>query len=124
MKLQILALTLACEALGATHATAQTDRFDGVFKPRGAEFTNWDCKTIGQDGGAVAIRNGEIWGVESFCKIAKPVPVNGMDAVLYEAECGGEGYEWKERIMLMKADFGVYYITDKFVAEWQYCALK
>jgi hypothetical protein len=125
MMLKILALTLACAALGATDVLAQTSNpFGGLYKPRGAEFANWDCETVGQDGGAISINGYEMRGVESFCSLTNPVRVNGMSAMLFDAECAGDGGEWKERIMLMVADFGVYYITDKFVAEWQNCAIK
>lgn len=124
MKMKILALALVSAALGATNVAAQTDRFDGIYKPRGAEFSNWNCKNIGEDGGAVAVKNGEIWGVESLCQLSKPLPINGMDAVLYDADCGGEGEQWTERVMLMKADFGIYLIKDSFVSEWESCPIK
>ena len=63
-------------------------------------------------------------GIETYCKLSNPVNVNGMSAVLYEGACAGEGYEWNERIMLMAAEFGVYYISENSVAEWQNCAIK
>jgi len=113
-----------CIALAATNVAAQSNSFDGLYKPRGAEYANWDCKTVGQDGGAIAIKNGEVWGVESMCTLNNLVPVNGMSAVLFDADCAGEGSEWTERVMLMNADFGVYYITNSFVAEWQNCAVN
>lgn len=102
--------------------SAQSNAYGGLYKPRGAEFAHWDCETIGQDGGAISINGGELWGVESFCSLNNPVGVNGMSATLYDAECSGEGYEWNQRVMLMVAEFGVYFITDKSVAEWQNCA--
>jgi hypothetical protein len=110
--------------LGATGVAADTSAFDGIYKPRGSNFESWDCKTIGQDGGAVAIDGNVLRGVETYCKLNNPVNVNGMSAVLFDAECAGEGYEWAERVMFMTADFGIYYITDKFVAEWQSCAVQ
>jgi len=122
-KLGLVTVT-TCIALAATNVTAQTDSFDGIYKPRGTEYANWDCKTVGQDGGAVAIKNGKIWGVESLCTLKNPVQVNGISGTLFDAECAGEGNEWAERVMLMNADFGVYYITDRFVAEWQSCSIK
>jgi len=113
-----------CVALAATNLAAQSNSFDGLYKPRGADYANWDCRTVGQDSGAIEIQNYEIWGVESLCRLNNPIPVNGMSAVLFDAECAGEGYEWTERVMLMSADFGVYHITDSFVAEWQNCAIR
>ncbi len=94
---------------------------DGKYRPAGEEYSGWDCKNIGSDGGALAIEGNVIFGVESACTLNNPVNVNGMNAVLYDAQCAGEGYEWSERVMLMETDRGVYNITDKFVAEWQRC---
>jgi hypothetical protein len=113
--------TAICIAMSATTAAAQSDSFDGVYKPIGAEFGTWDCKAVGQDGGAVAIQDGKLLGVEMTCALKSPSPVDGMSAILFDAECAGEGYEWTEPVMLMDADFGIYYITDSFVAEWQSC---
>ena len=107
---------------GATSVLADTSVFDGLYKPRGSEFESWDCKTVGSDGGAMSIDNNILRGVESYCSLNNPVNVNGMNAVLFDADCAGEGYEWTDRVMFMSADFGVYYITDKFVSEWQSCS--
>lgn len=74
--------------------------------------------------GAISIKGDELHGIESLCRLVKPTSVNNMDAVLYDMECAGEGEEWTERVMLMKAEFGVYYIINNFVAEWQICSAE
>lgn len=107
--------------VGATSVNADTTNFDGVYKPVGEEFSHWDCKTVGQDGGAISIKNNVFRGIENRCRLNNPTNVNGMSAILFDAECAGEGSEWTQRIMLMQSDFGVYYITDQFVATWQKC---
>lgn len=120
--LQRIVLAMAC-VTGLT-GEAIADRFDGKYRPVGDEFARWDCHTVGRDGGALAIQNDVFFGVESRCDLSSPVNVNGMNAVLYDAKCSGEGYEWSERVMFMASEKGVYYITKQFVAEWQSCEAK
>ena len=117
----ILAMFAGC---AATSTLAQSYPFDGLYKPRGADYENWDCQIVGQDRGAISIKGDELRGIESQCRLLKPTSVNGMDAVLYDMECAGEGEKWTERVMFMKAEFGVYYIINNFVAEWQSCAAE
>ena len=107
--------------IAASGVQAQALRLDGLYKPRGPEFAGWDCTSVGADGGAIEIRNLELQGVESFCRMTNPVRVTGMDALLFDMECAGEGAEWDERAMFLAADFGLYYIENGFVAEWERC---
>ena len=95
--------------------------FDGVYRPNYDDFVSWNCTSIGVDGGALAIQDNALIGVENYCELTDPVQVNGMDAILYNGECSGEGMEYSERIMLMKSDHGVYVIQDGFVLDLIYC---
>jgi len=76
------------------------------------------------DGGGMEVRGNLLIGVESECKLTKPVQVNGTSAMLYVMECSAEGYETTARVMLMPSEFGIYVITDGFVAEWEHCEAK
>ena len=114
---------LACLALAAP-AGAQTAEFDGLYKPAGAEGWTCSAQMLGMDGGAVAIRNGQMFGVESTCDLTAAVPVRDMNAVLYDKVCAGEGETWTERVMLMRSMFTarvLYVISDMHVAEWEAC---
>ena len=102
---------------GVTSVLADTSVFDGLYRPCGSEFGYWDCKSIGRDGGALAIYESVLSGVESNSKLNNPINIRGMSAVLFDRECAGEGEEWKALVMLMAADFGVYVITDNYASE-------
>ena len=108
--------------LGHSGALADASRFSGTYKPAGPEFSSWDCVSIGQDGGALLVTPDTFVGVETQCKLRRPVAVNGMNATLFDAECAGEGYEWVERIMFMLSDEGrLFYVRDGFAGEWVRC---
>ena len=100
-------------------AAALAQAYDGVYYPSG--MSGWSCQTIGMDGGAVAIRDGQLMGVENTCDLTNPVGVTGMEATLYDMECSAEGTTYTERVMLMHSGEGVYVIRDGFVAEWARC---
>lgn len=123
MKIKIFLAMAAILAgfAGAEMANAQADEFSGLYRPRGELAPPWDCKNIGQPGGAVAVDGGTLFGVENTCTLSNPVQVRDMPAMLFDAECAGEGEVSRRRVMLMHADFGLYLITSGFVAEWQRC---
>ena len=93
--------------------------FDGVYRPDGME--GWDCQSIGSDGGALAVRDGVFYGVENACQLTNPVEVNGMSAVLYDAECNGEGESYAKRMMLMRVPERLAVIEDGFVNVLRAC---
>lgn len=93
--------------------------FDGIYRPDQAE--SWDCQSIGQDGGALSVQGDTFTGVENQCKLTNPVPVTGMDAILYDAECAGEGELYSYRIMLMRLPEGLAVIQDGYVNQLVSC---
>jgi hypothetical protein len=76
---------------------AMAGPYDGVFKQTSAS----DCLKIGQESGALEIRDGIFYGVEVECRMTRPVNVVDMDATLYTMQCSGEDQTWSERAMLM-----------------------
>lgn len=97
------------------------DRVQGLYVPDGMEAF-WDCQSVGQDGGAVAIRGSQILGVENACALKDPVPVPGMDAVRYNRTCSGEGTTYDAGpVILTPTDRGVGLMFDGFVTEWIRC---
>ncbi len=67
------------------------------------------------DGGALAVQDDLFQGVENSCRLTNPVAVKGMDAILYDAECSGEGETEAYRVMLMRLPDGLAMIRDGFV---------
>ena len=111
--------SLVLAVLLAGPAAAQS--FDGLYRPATEWGATWDCRTVGADGGAIAIGEGVLRGVETYCRLTAPVAVRGMSAVLYDMVCAGEGEEYTERAMLMTTPEGVAIITDGFLSEYQRC---
>lgn len=109
---------LCVPALCALALPVAAQSFDGVYRPKGS---SWDCTSIGSDGGALAIRDGVFYGVESACTLTKPTPVNGMSAMLYDAECNGEGESYGFRVMFMALGDGLAMIQDGAVSELERC---
>jgi hypothetical protein len=111
--LALLPLVLALPAVAGP--------FDGVYRPDQPWAEGWDCKSVGSDGGALALRDGVFYGVENACQLTNPVEVNGMSAVLYDAECSGEGETYAKRMMLMRLPEGLAVIEDGFVNVLRAC---
>ncbi len=103
-------------ALIATPVWAQD--FDGLYRPAGS---TWDCQSVGSDGGALSVRDGVLYGVESACSLTNPTRVNGMNAVLFDAECSGEGETYSYRVMLLQIAGGLAVIQDGSVSELERC---
>jgi len=102
-------------------AAAQAGPFDGIYRPN-SEFTaDWDCKTVGADGGALEIKGNKLFGLENTCELADPVNVTGMDAILYNATCRGEGMVDTNRTMILRNDHGVYVIDNGYASDWILC---
>ena len=71
--------------------------YDGIYK----QTANAECALVGIDGGSVRIADGIFYGVEVECRMADPVNVLEMDALLYTMQCSGEDTMFSERAMLM-----------------------
>ncbi|GKY87856.1 hypothetical protein [Sinisalibacter aestuarii] len=102
-------------------AAAGAGPFDGLYRPNDDWAERWDCQSVGMEGGALEITGTTITGVDNACTLADPVEVRGLNAVLYDRTCTGEGEPYSERLMLMGHDFGVYVITDGLVLDWLRC---
>jgi len=113
----LIALTLAALLAGPVAA----EPFDGLYRPASPFGKNWDCQSIGQEGGAMSVQGDTFTSVENQCRLTNPVPVTGMDAILYDAECMGEGEFYAYRMMLMRLPDGIAVIQDGWVMELLAC---
>ena len=102
-------------------APALATPYDGLYRPNYDFAASWDCETVGMEGGALAIEGDVLTGVETRCTLGDPVEVRDMNAVLYDADCAGEGESYSERVMLLAHEFGVYVIRDGLVLDWLAC---
>ncbi len=103
----------------AAPVAAQGISFDGIYRQGPASA----CADIGQDGGSIKIENNEFFGVESMCRMTRPVNVVDMEATLFDMKCQGEGTEWEARAMFMKAaEGGLIMVWDGFAFQYDQCA--
>ena len=73
------------------------------------------------DGGVLGIQDGYLHGLENTCELTKPTNIRGMDAILYDAQCSGEGEQYSYRLMILRHAAGLYLVQDGFVADWRPC---
>jgi len=103
-------LTLA--ALAAGPAVAQVEAFQGDWATG-----NPDACVPGADGADFALRiaGDTMFGIESACRLTNPVAVRDLSAVLFDAECSGEGETWRDRRLLMiDADGALVYLREGY----------
>ncbi|MBN2907801.1 MAG: hypothetical protein JXJ18_13910 [Rhodobacteraceae bacterium] len=109
-------LVAVCAVLVLGPGAAAADAYDGLYRPDAPWAQGWDCRSVGMDGGALAVMNGTFYGVENKCALTNPVPVRGMAATLYDGQCAGEGVTYSERIMLMRSANGIVVIRDGYAS--------
>lgn len=105
----------ASMALALAAIATQAAAFDGLYRPDQPWADGWDCTSVGMDGGALAVRDGRFYGVENTCELTNPTAIRGMDGLLYDAVCSGEGETDTYRMLLMRVDGGLAVIRDGFV---------
>lgn len=101
-------------------ALAAATPYDGTYR----QTANADCALVGVDGGALRIEDGIFYGVESECRMTRPVNVVNMDATLYTMQCSGEGSLWSERAMVMfdaQEEGGIIMIWDGYAFRYSRC---
>ncbi|MGH1576761.1 hypothetical protein [Planktotalea sp.] len=99
---------------------ALAGEYDGIYRP--VDYKDWDCKNVGMDGGALQIKDGQFFGVESACDLTNPTPVRDMNATLFDMICSAEGETFSERILIMHTEDGVLTVRDQgYVSELTRC---
>ena len=86
---------------------AFAQNLDGRYRPVGIVGESWDCKSVGQDGGALAIANGAFLGVESRCSMQNPTALRRLDATLFDLVCHGPVEAWTRRVIIMRTPNGI-----------------
>ncbi len=103
--------------------SANATPFDGLFRPDYPFADSWSCNEefIGMDGGAVAVRDNKLYGVESICQLSNPQPVEGKNAIRYLSTCSAEGSEYSEDVVISRTDNGISVTRGENVAYWKSC---
>ncbi|MFZ3582066.1 hypothetical protein ACOI1H_07850 [Loktanella sp. DJP18] len=93
--------------------------YDGTYR----QAANAECALVGIDGGSVKIEDDIFYGVEVECRMANPVNVLDMDALLYTMQCSGDDTVFSERAMLMNKaqDDGIIMVWDGYAFVYDRC---
>jgi hypothetical protein len=107
--------------LAVAGVMADAGAYDGLFRP--APTT--DCSIVGGDGGALKIEDDVFFGVESQCRMTRATNVRDMDATLYDMDCTGEGEDWTQRALFMRAaDDGLILVWNGFAFKYDRCPVN
>lgn len=114
MRPALLALPLL-----ATPALAQVDRFQGDWATG-----NPDACVLGMDHADFAIRiaGDTMFGIESTCRLTNPVTVRDLTAILFDAQCSGEGDTWTgRRLLMIDSDGALVYLSEGYAQVMPRC---
>ncbi len=113
---------ISATSVALTVTVAAAGPFDGNFYDR-ENGPNEDYCAATPEGGIAKVQANKVFFYETYCKLSNPVNVRGMDAILYDAECGSEGPVSERRIMLMRPrdGDGIIVLTESFVYDWVDC---
>ncbi|MDP1669995.1 hypothetical protein [Phaeovulum sp.] len=80
-----------------------------------------DCAAPGD--GAMTLAGATISFYESACRLSNPTALPGFEeAVMYDANCAGEGEIWKEKILIMPAlSGGLVVVTPGWASIYEQC---
>jgi len=90
-----------------TTTAAGAGPYDGRYKPDTPAGESWDCRNIGQDGGAVLLTANIFCALGTRFTLRDPVKLSGMDGTLYDAICQADGAPWQRRILILRTDTGI-----------------
>ena len=110
---------LACLALLTPLAAhAQDVTFDGLWRADPAT----PCIHTGEEGSALKVEDGTLYGTPTTCRMSEPVNVTDMQAVLYNMECETDEDTFDGRAMFMNAaDGGLLLIWDGYAFKYDAC---
>lgn len=112
----------------AVPSAAQADgpawrMFEGLYEPANSDGIEWTCEArdLGQEGGALGISEGALYGVENRCDLSRP-RLSSDGSVTFASTCDAEGQRIKEEITLAVTSDGVSVSRSGRTTEWRSCA--
>ena len=101
-------------------AQSLLDRVQGLYYP--PNQGSWDCATLGMDGGAVGVQGDMLHGVENACRMTDAFPIPGMDAMMFDLACSGEGMTYDGgKVILVPTQDGLGLVREGHVTTWLRC---
>lgn len=96
--------------------------FEGLYEPANSDGMAWTCQArdLGQEGGALGVVDGELYGVENTCDLSRP-RLSPDGSVTFASTCDAEGERIKEEITLAVTSDGVSVSRNGWTTEWRSC---
>jgi hypothetical protein len=117
----------ACLLIEAISSSANADdqswqQFAGLYRPAGADGAEWVCKPdyLGQDGGALGIIDGVLYGLESSCELTNARAADD-GAVQFTAVCEGEGEQYTDEVTIAAKSEGLSLSRNGASVDWVSC---
>lgn len=96
--------------------------FEGLYEPANSDGIEWTCEArdLGQEGGALGVVDGALYGVENRCDLSRP-QLSSDGSVTFASTCDAEGERIKEEITLAVTSDGVSVSRSGRTTEWRSC---
>lgn len=96
--------------------------FEGLYEPANSDGMAWTCQArdLGQEGGALGVVDGALYGVENRCDLSRP-RLSSDGSVTFASTCDAEGERIKEEITLAVTSDGVSVSRSGRTTEWRSC---
>lgn len=96
--------------------------FEGLYEPAASDGIEWTCEArdLGQEGGALGVIDGALYGVENRCDLSRP-QLSSDGSVSFASTCEAEGERIKEEITLAVTSDGVSVSRSGRTTEWRSC---
>jgi hypothetical protein len=106
-----LAATLAATFPGHADTPDPSPDFNGLYRPADSAPEDWACDHVGLEGGAWAVRGGQMIQVGRWCELDQPTPVTDMEAMLYDAVCFDDNGRTVRRLLLTRRPDGALWLV-------------
>lgn len=96
--------------------------FEGIYEPVNSDGVEWTCEArdLGQEGGALGVVDGALYGVENTCDLSRP-RLSSDGSVTFASTCDAEGERIKEEITLAVTSDGVSVSRNGRTTQWRSC---
>lgn len=96
--------------------------FEGLYEPVNSDGLAWtfQVRDLGQEGGALGVVDGALYGVENRCDLSRP-QLSSDGSVTFASTCDAEGERIKEEITLAVTSDGVSVSRSGRTTEWRSC---